>query len=320
MFYLEALLVLRHLQRPGVVQNMTVSEWTERIHYKYTWENNPLDLTVVAVAEHKTATHQVATFALTAEEEQWFKVYFEKIRPTLLNRKSPKDIFFISSTGRKIYNASNDLRRLHRRFKIPNVSSQLARRICETWTVAQYSDSERYLFAKYLAHTSATADRCYREKTLGDICHASILVSQIGASKDVENQPSSSRILASTSSGATSTELQQPANRKHEEDAQSKNPREEAFRKFTEMYPLDLDSLGPAPKTAKTVSKVHGQYFSDKWRKTQNNMRADYIVGHFKKRKPSNEEVKRLIESKGWKQNLPKVNKIMEKLWHSSKT
>ncbi|XP_068115862.1 uncharacterized protein [Hyperolius riggenbachi] len=314
MNYLEALLVLKHLQRPGVVQNMTVSEWTERLHYKYTWENNPLDLTVIAVKAHKTATQQVATFAITEEEEQWFKVYYEKIRPTLLRDNSPKDIFFISTTGKTIYNVSNDLRRLHKRFDLPNVSSQLARRVCETWTVAQFLDSERYLFAKYLAHTSTTADRCYREKTLSDICRASILVSQIGTSKDVENQPSTSRRIESTSGGATPNQLDHPANCNKEAVAQSKNSREEAFRKFIEMYPLDLDSLGPAPKTAMTVSKAHGRYLSDRWRKTQNKMRTDYIAGHFKKGKPREEEVKRLIESKRWKQNLPQVKNIMEQL------
>ncbi|XP_068118229.1 uncharacterized protein [Hyperolius riggenbachi] len=343
MYYLEALLVLKHLQRPGVVQNMTISEWKERFCYRYTWENSPLDLTVVAVAEHKTATQQVATFALTAEEEQWFKLYYEKVRPTFLRKSSPKDIFFISSTGHQIYNVSNDLRKLHKRFRLPNVSSQLARRVCETWTVAKYSDSEKYLFAKYLAHTSITADRCYREKTLIDICHASILVSQIGASKDVENQPSTSRRLASTSSKAASTQIQtvnrkqeaarlastssaaastqiQTVNRKQEAAAQAKNPREKAFRKFVEMYPLDLHSLGPVPQTAKAVSKVHGQYFSDRWRKTQNKMRTDYIAGHFKKGKPREEEVKRLIESKRWKQNLPQIKNVMEQLLHTSKT
>ncbi|XP_040273896.1 uncharacterized protein LOC120989698 [Bufo bufo] len=283
LYYLEALLVLKHLQTPGVVQNMTVSEWTDRLHYNYTWENNQLSLTVVAVETHKTATQQVATFALTEEEEQWFKVYYEKIRPTLLQKNnSPEEIFFLSSTGQKIYNVSNDLWRLHKRFDLPNVSSQVARRVCEKWTVAQYSDSERYLFAKYLTHTSTTADRCYREKTLNDICHASILVSQIGSRKDVENQPSTSR-SAATSRAATSSQVRLSSKCEQKAVAQSTNPREGAFQKFTEKFPLDLDSLGPAPKAAMAVSKAHGQYFSDRWRKTQNKMRTDYIAGHFKK-------------------------------------
>ncbi|XP_044124949.1 uncharacterized protein LOC122919824 [Bufo gargarizans] len=321
LYYLEALLVLKHLQTPGVVQNMTVSEWTDRLHYNYTWENNQLSLTVVAVETHKTATQQVATFALTEEEEQWFNIYYEKIRPTLLQKNnSPEEIFFLSSTGQKIYNVSNDLWRLHKRFDLPNFLSQTARRVCEKWTVAQYSDSERYLFAKYLTHTSTTADRCYREKTLNDICHASILVSQIGSRKYMENQPSTSRNAASTSSAATSSQIGMLSKCEQKPVAQSTNPREEAFQKFTEKFPLDLDSLGLAPKAAMAVSKAHGQYFSDRWRKTQNKMRIDYIAGCFKKGKPKEEEVKRLIESKRWKQNVPQVKKVLEQLQHSSKT
>ncbi|KAM4032637.1 uncharacterized protein ACNLHF_019843 isoform 2-T2 [Anomaloglossus baeobatrachus] len=34
LYYLQALLVLKHLQRPGVLQHMTVSEWKERIGQK----------------------------------------------------------------------------------------------------------------------------------------------------------------------------------------------------------------------------------------------------------------------------------------------
>ncbi|CAJ0968533.1 unnamed protein product [Ranitomeya imitator] len=72
--YLEALLILKHLQRPGVVMNMTVSEWKKRISFCYLNE----DLAVVGVTNHKTATQQVATFVLNKEEERWFEVYFEK--------------------------------------------------------------------------------------------------------------------------------------------------------------------------------------------------------------------------------------------------
>ncbi|XP_077137154.1 uncharacterized protein LOC143796622 [Ranitomeya variabilis] len=39
LYYLEAILVLKHLQRPGVVQNMSVSEWNQRIPNKYKGKN-----------------------------------------------------------------------------------------------------------------------------------------------------------------------------------------------------------------------------------------------------------------------------------------
>ncbi|CAJ0926988.1 unnamed protein product, partial [Ranitomeya imitator] len=64
--YLECLLVLKHGQRPGVIQHMTVSEWKERVHHQYKGE----DFVAIGVKEHKTSTQQVASFVLTPTEEE----------------------------------------------------------------------------------------------------------------------------------------------------------------------------------------------------------------------------------------------------------
>nr|XP_055062909.1 uncharacterized protein LOC129445950 [Misgurnus anguillicaudatus]XP_055062910.1 uncharacterized protein LOC129445950 [Misgurnus anguillicaudatus] len=76
LYYLEAIVILRHLQRPGVLTNMTVEEWQRR---------RPLQNGCsVAVKEHKTAASQVAEIPLTAEHEHWFSIYFKHIRPVML--------------------------------------------------------------------------------------------------------------------------------------------------------------------------------------------------------------------------------------------
>ncbi|KAM4045431.1 uncharacterized protein ACNLHF_009264 [Anomaloglossus baeobatrachus] len=188
LYYLQALLVLKNLQRPGVLQNMTVSEWKERISHKYDGE----DFVIIAVKLHKTATQQVATFVLTKEEEMWFRVYYKQVRPKVVRKNSPK-AFFLSTSGKEIFNVTNDIARYHKKYKLPFVSSQLVRRICETWTLPNYSDSEKCLFAKYLAHTNVTAQRTYREKTLTDICHAYKLVEKTGKETSDEPRASTSR-------------------------------------------------------------------------------------------------------------------------------
>lgn len=107
---------------------------------------------VIGVKEHKTAAaEQVAAFALLEEEarvssshfseyyffysrnesqfpfllcQQWFDVSFRLVRPQLLRatKKRKRDVedesdaaerFFVSSTGRAVYNPSNDLMLLH---------------------------------------------------------------------------------------------------------------------------------------------------------------------------------------------------------------
>ncbi|XP_041441915.1 uncharacterized protein LOC108704569 isoform X5 [Xenopus laevis] len=240
--YLEALLVLKNLQRPGVVQNMTNTEWKNRIHHRYTSGNTQIRLTIIGVAEHKTATQQVAAFALTEEEEKWFDVYYRHIRPRLVRDNSPTDIF-LSSTGKKLHSVSNDLWRYHQRYNIPNVCSQDVRQMCETFTVSQYTDSERHRFAKYLAHTNATAERNYREKTLDDICHAYLLVSGAGASSSHESQAGTSRSIE------TPTAVEKPPTPSFESGGKPvENQQEVQSRPCTPPLPLEDESDNEDPK------------------------------------------------------------------------
>ncbi|KAM4040822.1 uncharacterized protein ACNLHF_012092 [Anomaloglossus baeobatrachus] len=193
LYYLEALIVLRHLLRPGVAKNMTVSEWTERMHYLH---QNQEELAVVGVKSHKTAAQQVACFVLNQEEEEWFNVYFSEVRPVLATRDSPNN-FFLSTSGIKIYNVSNDLTRYHKKYNVENISSKLVRKVCQTWTVSKLTEKEKYLFSKYLSHSNMTAERNYREKTLGDLCEVFQLVA--GAGRPRETQPSTSRAAEGSS-------------------------------------------------------------------------------------------------------------------------
>ncbi|XP_063818596.1 uncharacterized protein LOC135056855 [Pseudophryne corroboree] len=196
LYYLEALLILKHLQRPGVVANMTVEEWHERVRHTFTSECISEILVIIGVKNHKTAANQVETFALTEEEEMWFKTYFDVVRPSLVKEDNPQEAFFISTSGNKIYKVSNDLRHFHVKHRLQNITSQMVRRACETWILSRYSDVQKSLFAKYLGHTNLTADRHYREKTLHNICLGSRLVTQLGyKSEGVDTQKSSGEEL-----------------------------------------------------------------------------------------------------------------------------
>ena len=88
--YLCAHVVLKHLQRPGVVRNMTVSVYYE-FHSCFFYVSKKLSLSnavcltqveewinrtrmedghaIIGVREHKTGSQQVASFVLTPEEE-----------------------------------------------------------------------------------------------------------------------------------------------------------------------------------------------------------------------------------------------------------
>ena len=90
-----------------------------------------------------------------------------------------KERFFLSTAGRQIYNASNDLNRLHTKYNLPPVTSQMARRTFETATKG-FTDAEKVLVADYLTHSSATAEKHYRMKQTGSNVKALQIVERLG--------------------------------------------------------------------------------------------------------------------------------------------
>ncbi|CAJ0941590.1 unnamed protein product, partial [Ranitomeya imitator] len=109
LLYLQALLILRNLQRPGVVRNMTVSEWDRRTHHMYSGSRR----TIVGVKTHKCASTQVASFVLSEEEESWFEVYATYVRPALTADRQIISNFFVTTTGKVVLNPSTALRQYH---------------------------------------------------------------------------------------------------------------------------------------------------------------------------------------------------------------
>ncbi|XP_075049801.1 uncharacterized protein LOC142109521 [Mixophyes fleayi] len=291
LYYLEALLILKHLQRPGVVANMTVEEWHKRVPHNFTSEGTSEKLVVVGVKHHKTAT-QVATFALTEEEERWFDTYYTKVRPSMINEDAPEETFFISTSGLKIYNVSVYLRRFHNLHKLPNVTSQMARQACETWTLAEYSDIEKCLISNYLSHSILSANSHYRQNTLHNICHGSILVRDIGKRSDPEEtRPSSSREGLQASVGT---------------------PRKDAFQKLLGEFPVTLEGRVPKSRDCRRISPSHWHYCRKQWRDRQHKIRVKHVIRAFPARRPSVTTLTQYIQEKKWKHKDTEVNLLVE--------
>ncbi|XP_073525088.1 uncharacterized protein [Phyllobates terribilis] len=287
--YLEALIIVRKLQRPGVVQHMTVDEWKDRITKK--------DHVGITVYEHKTAANQVATVILTKEEESWFDIYFDKVRPTFLKPNKENKRFFISSSGEKIYNVSNDVARLHTKFGLKPVTSQIARRVAETFVAANCKESiDKDHFSKYLAHSNSTAERVYRENTMDMLIRASNLTRKIQEE-------------ASTSSAAMEVDC---VNENHKDSSPPPlSSKDEEFKRFETKYPVTLEKEFPSLKKCIEASERHGRHIYDRWRKTQHTMRVDYIIGLFEDIRAEEEEVNECIRKQRWKNNVPRAKDIL---------
>ncbi|KAK7172411.1 hypothetical protein R3I93_004670 [Phoxinus phoxinus] len=190
LYYLEAVVILKLLQRPGVVTIMTVEEWQGRTQTE--------DGCSVAVKEHKTAASQVAEVPLTADQELWFSLYFRHIRPVMLQGPRSGDDaaaegrFFISTSGRPIHNPCNDLYRLHAKYNIPAVTSGEARMAFETAS-KNLSEVDRNAVARLLGHTPETAEKHYRMRTPNDAKRAVNVLEQIGGNTRSGSGVSTSR-------------------------------------------------------------------------------------------------------------------------------
>ncbi|CAM4651640.1 unnamed protein product [Leuciscus chuanchicus] len=116
-YYLQALLVFRHMQRPGAVTGLTDEDWVERIAHG--------GRVVIGVRKEKTASIQIA---LTQEEEACFQLYYKQIRPGNIRLETFCQGFFVSSSGEAVSNVSHDVNHLHEMYKLACVTSQDVRR------------------------------------------------------------------------------------------------------------------------------------------------------------------------------------------------
>lgn len=164
---------------------LQVKEWLERKHAD--------DDSIVFVKSHKTAAHFVVSIVLSKKEEAWFEKYYTKVRPQLLagerkrkrdeqDEKDGDDFFFVSSRGTPIYNAAGDLIKLQQKCNVPQVSSQVVRRVFET-AANRLDDRQKKAVSDYLAHSGTTADKHYRMKSLESIVMAAGLLKKLQKQK-----------------------------------------------------------------------------------------------------------------------------------------
>ncbi|KAF4083551.1 hypothetical protein AMELA_G00143470 [Ameiurus melas] len=160
LYYLEAILILKQVQRPAVVRNMTVSEWVCRTQH----ENG-----YVTVKVDSVPLMHMTVVILTLEEEMWFDTYYTEVRPVMLGRRKGRwgkdygERFFISATGKSVYSPSNDMHRFHQLYNLPTVTSMMVRRAFGQSSVdmdyIKLSNSEKHSRMKECYNTPAAVKR-----------------------------------------------------------------------------------------------------------------------------------------------------------------
>ncbi|KAI9531485.1 hypothetical protein NQZ68_040492 [Dissostichus eleginoides] len=299
-YYLGAVIILGHLQPPGVVKGMTVYEWKHRT-------SNVEGYAVVGVKDHKTAVQQVASFALNPEQEHWFHVYYKSVRTQLVNSKKRKRVekedtheeerFFISTTCQPIHNPSTDLNVLHDKYNIPKINSQKARRAFET-AAATLAEKDSSMVAGYLAHSTDMAKKHYRMKRPDHVVIACELLNQLSKGVCLGDEGTS------TSSAAARKDRQQPS-RNIQIDADA------AMAELCVKYPVTVDGTTPDLAARSEWSPSLARTLYGRWSKKQMTMRIEHILSMFRRLMPSERRVDSCIKKQDWKSNTPTAKSIL---------
>uniref|UniRef100_A0A8D3CLM9 SET domain-containing protein n=2 Tax=Scophthalmus maximus TaxID=52904 RepID=A0A8D3CLM9_SCOMX len=291
-YYCEGILILKHFQRPGAVQGMTTSEWfNKRLHH---------GRVCVGVREHKTATMQIATFALTKEEASFLDHYYLEIRSGYLkDGVDDRDKFFLSISGRPVSSATNDLRRLHEHYKLPNIRSQVVRRVAGTEANENFSEEQKSAVAHYMAHSTEVAKTHYRMRTMEGVVATANLFSCLERSTSDE------------SGNEGTSHRRKRARETADEDVKD-------FSTFLECFPVGVTGQPPTKKQRTDAGFLPGRVFYDKWRVAQYNQRAEYLLSQYSRHPPTVHKVAKIIGKEGWKGNHPRPEDIVAK-WKPAK-
>ncbi|XP_069496540.1 uncharacterized protein [Ambystoma mexicanum] len=276
--YLQALLVLKHVQQRAVVMRLKVTEWVNRKHKIIKWDGSER---MFALVQHTMSDNQPILIALDGEEEKMCDLYFRKVRPVLLcagdNRETLHDTsFFISTLGKPIHNPSNDIAYLHKKYGIHSASGLETRAALKKEVNDTGTRQEKVLIKRYLAHTNGNGARqkCFVEERT--FCRAAQVLNQI--------------FKRSQGGIATST-------------VQSKKSlKEQMFMQLLLKFPIGLYTKRPTKNMCSDLAEATdlGSYMYDRWKAAQEKLRAEDIIGNYKRICPAEEQIRSYIKRKGW--------------------
>ncbi|KAI4796482.1 hypothetical protein KUCAC02_026984 [Chaenocephalus aceratus] len=276
-YYCEAVMMLRHFQRPGAVEGMTVREWVNR---KLTDGRY-----LIGIKNHKTGATHVATIALTLEEEAWYQGYYEFIRPEFVRGEC--DCFFLSARGTKITSGSSDLLRLHESCGIDHGSctSGQVRRAADTLVATSFTETH----AAYMCRSDLMADTHYRMPVPSTMVATAVRLETLPGFTPERYLPTQTDSPGSCMSG-------------------------KEFSDFQQTFPVSRDCQPPTKKQRVEAGFSENRVYYDRWRKGQYADRQEHLLSYYTYRKPSARKIERLISKEAWTSNCPKAQDILD-MW-----
>ncbi|XP_075705503.1 uncharacterized protein LOC142731240 [Rhinoderma darwinii] len=300
-YYLQSLLSLVHLCKPGVLQNLMVKDWLKR-KYHMCVDGKFTEKVAIIRTGHRI-------IVLQEDEELLFNIYLQRIRPTLLVKDAKTvDQFFVSSNGQSIKNASNVLMRYLQKFQQPLVRWKEAKDAFKDWAFENLSEEDRHVVNCYIGFGDLK-----EEVSKDKLVSAMFILTKLKA----VNQGGSSSSPAGKKRKWTEVK-EEEVEESDEEDGEEEvinsegivNFKVDYFKRLLERHPVGLIQTPPSIKLCRQVSQSHAQYCADKWLRTQYKIRIRHVIAHFRN-VPRKNQILKYMKQQGWTVNLPRTCDVL---------
>ena len=164
-------LLYKNSQRPGVIQNLTMKEFSQRQHIEYNNEQR----VVLPCVNHKTGPQGVAQLVSTLEGEQILLQYHTLVRTKITPKPGCDHLLFLTCTGNKY---TQVYRKICTSIKVNNINVKVPpppsmfRIGMSTKVAKELSDTKRRGVIKHMSHTEQTSQKYYEFVNFEDAAKA----------------------------------------------------------------------------------------------------------------------------------------------------
>ncbi|KAM4049830.1 uncharacterized protein ACNLHF_011811 isoform 1-T2 [Anomaloglossus baeobatrachus] len=296
-YYLQAVLMLKHLTKPSVTKNLMVKDWLEK---KVSNSSDGQKATYISTSQNIIVLHD--------EDEHLFEIYFKFIRPTLLKKNSKMvNHFFVTLKGQPITNSGKDLERLHEKFQQPLVTAKEAKAVLTRWALEHLSEEDRELANTYINHSNQQEGI-----TILNLINGMLIVTTLLG----DGRGESSRYPVSKKRKRTAERIHQGEDGEDDEMEEERIPageqldqKDECFKKLLEKYPIQLNEHVPSLTMCKSISQTTAQHCQDKWRRAQYKSRIEDVIEHFR-HPPTKDQLAAYIDRQNWTSNIPRLQNV----------
>jgi len=163
--YAAATIVYGNGQRSGVINNLTIEEYTLR-------EEGENDMIVIPCIHHKTAKQGPALLAITEEAEEMLDYYYNNIRNQLKPSEGNEEYFFLKHNGTEY---DQVYRRIKEALSTPTMTPPqpgLYRILISSEARRHLDEFKRRQIIKHLSHSASTSEKYYEFENVTDASQA----------------------------------------------------------------------------------------------------------------------------------------------------